>query len=54
MPKEPIRVKNMPGRNRPALTCDKLGYPPEVGDEEWDTKHRLKWKRLPNGVWEKR
>lgn len=54
MTDKPVRVKNMPGRNRPELTCDRLGYHPSVGDEEWETKHRRNWKRLPNGVWEKR
>jgi hypothetical protein len=31
-------IPNMPGKSRPRLNCDILGYPPEVGDEEWNTK----------------
>ena len=44
---------NMPGRNRPQLTCDNLGYSPEVGDYEWEIKLRKLYVRVPGG-WRRR
>lgn len=39
------------GRGRPELNTDRLGYDPSVGDEEWETKLKKLYKRLPNGNW---
>lgn len=49
-----IVVKNIPGRNRPALSCDNHGYPPSVGDAEWETKHKHLWTEGPKGTWTKK
>ena len=47
-------VKNMPGRNRPELSCDRLGYPASVGDKEWNKKHKHLWTEGPKGTWTKK
>ena len=49
-----ITVKNMPGKNRPQLTCDTHGYPSEVEDKEWATKHRKLWIDNGDGTWTKK
>lgn len=36
------------GRNRPEINSDRLGYPPEVGDQEWDKLKKL-YKKVPGG-----
>lgn len=51
---EIVIVNNMPGKNRPRLSCDSLGYPASVGDAEWDSKHKKRWKAIAGGKWQKR
>jgi hypothetical protein len=52
MPKHTI-IPNMRGTYRPQLTCDNLGYPIAVGDEEWETKHKQNYVQVSGG-WRKK
>lgn len=31
------------------LTCDKLGYEPDVGDDEWNNKLKKLYVKVPGG-----
>lgn len=48
-------IPPMPGRGRPAMLSDKLGYPVSVGDYDWDHLRHLYrqvkggWVRKCNG-----
>jgi hypothetical protein len=47
-------IPNEPGKNRPLMLSDKLGYPTSVGDEDWEKKHKQYYTQLPNGNWVKK
>lgn len=42
-------IPNMPGKSRPLLNCDILGYPTEVGDKEWDSKLKKLYVKVEGG-----
>jgi hypothetical protein len=42
-------IPNMPGKQRPMLNTDSIGYPPEVGDEEWNTKLKKLYTKTKGG-----
>lgn len=49
MDKDEEIVPNMDGKNRPMMLSDKFGYPESVGDEDWETKHKKYWEKVPGG-----
>lgn len=42
-------IPNMAGSTRPLLSCDRLGYPKSVGDEEWRTKLKHLYTQVRGG-----
>jgi hypothetical protein len=42
-------IPNMPGRNRPELNCDRIGYHASVGDYEWEAKLKNLYIQVPGG-----
>lgn len=42
-------IPNMEGRARPELNCDRLGYPPSVGDYEWEVNLKNLYVQVPGG-----
>jgi hypothetical protein len=42
-------IPNMDGRRRPEINCDRLGYPANVGDYEWNTKLKKLYRKVDGG-----